>query len=122
MLRVCVCVARLCPTLVAPTFGSVNNATGVTGDIRTFSCDQGWALVGSFSTTCLTTSLWSNPTPFCNRKRAFQFFSSAMCFGQLICVQPWLHRHLALSTMLLELLMTSGRFPAIPVTLCKAAV
>lgn len=60
------CTANACaPDLVAPANGSVTQTTGVTGDTAAFSCDQGYALSGSASVTCLTTGAWSDAAPTC---------------------------------------------------------
>src|SRR5204863_239891 len=57
------CVANACPTLSAPANGGVDNPSGSTGDTRTYSCNTGYTIVGSATTTCQTDGTWSSITP-----------------------------------------------------------
>jgi len=54
------CTANPCSTLNAPVNGGVSSNSGVTADVRTVSCNQGYSLSGSSTTTCLTTGQWSS--------------------------------------------------------------
>ncbi len=59
------CVPQSCPALTAPTNGAVSSTSGVTGDVRTYSCEAGFTLVGSVTTTCQTDRTWSSVAPTC---------------------------------------------------------
>lgn len=60
------CTANPCaPDLVAPTNGSVNLTSGVTGDEATYACDQGFTLAGDATRTCLPDGAWSGTAPTC---------------------------------------------------------
>lgn len=58
--------------LAAPAHGSMKSSsttqdgTGVTFDALTFSCDQGYTLVGAATTVCQRNQSWSAPAPVCN--------------------------------------------------------
>lgn len=62
------CVPSPCsPALTAPQRGRVSRTTGVTGDVATYSCDGGFALIGDVMRTCLPAGTWSGSTPRCER-------------------------------------------------------
>ncbi len=59
------CIAQPCPNLVPPTNGFVfPNVSGVTGDVRSFSCGANFGLVGHVTATCNAPS-WSASAPTC---------------------------------------------------------
>ncbi|KAI8510781.1 hypothetical protein Bbelb_116970 [Branchiostoma belcheri] len=66
------CVA--CPELPVPTNG---NMTGghLYGDTVTFSCNEGYELVGSENRTCHTNQSWSGAQPICSRKLCQQLMA-----------------------------------------------
>src|SRR5262249_28751942 len=60
------CVANACtPNLTAPTNGTVSATTGTTGATVTYTCNAGYTLTGSASTTCQASGSWNNPAPTC---------------------------------------------------------
>lgn len=60
------CVRGGCaPILVAPAHGSVDRTTGMAGDVATYSCDVGYALVGDSTRTCGDDGSWSGTAPTC---------------------------------------------------------
>ncbi|MDB5218181.1 MAG: hypothetical protein JWO86_6108 [Myxococcaceae bacterium] len=60
------CVAQPCsPALSAPAHGTVSATSGTSGDVRTYSCNTGYTLTGSATTTCQANHTWSNPAPTC---------------------------------------------------------
>jgi len=84
--------AQLNPSNGAVTCTAGNRATSVC----TFSCSEGYDLVGSASTTCQNDGdgdalgVWSNTRPFCIRK--FVTTSLAICLYHLRCQHRWYHR------------------------------
>jgi len=59
------CPADPCPTLVAPVNGAISSATGTTGALVNYTCNSGYLLSGSASTTCLIGRTWSSAAPIC---------------------------------------------------------
>jgi hypothetical protein len=62
------CATRVaCPTLGAPSNGSVNRTTGCYGDIATYGCDSGYAISngGASTRTCEASAAWSGTEPTC---------------------------------------------------------
>ncbi|MCA9488800.1 MAG: hypothetical protein KC621_02735, partial [Myxococcales bacterium] len=60
------CVAGGCfPALTAPTNGSVDRTSGTAGDVATYSCDPGYALVGDATRTCGVDGTWTGTAPTC---------------------------------------------------------
>jgi CUB/sushi domain-containing protein len=60
------CTATPCfPTLVSPENGSVSNISGTYQSVITFTCDDGFSLQGSETTTCTAASSWSHNPPQC---------------------------------------------------------
>lgn len=58
-------IAVPCPALVAPAHGSVPGGAGKAGDLLTFSCDPGYAIVGLDTLTCQEDGNWSDTPPTC---------------------------------------------------------
>ncbi|XP_078686179.1 uncharacterized protein LOC144918925 isoform X3 [Branchiostoma floridae x Branchiostoma belcheri] len=58
---------KQCPTPMAPGNGAMSPPVGpyYYQDEVTFSCDEGYELVGVSSVTCLADQTWSAPTPTC---------------------------------------------------------
>ena len=59
------------PRLEAPLNGNYNcsdPAVGVTGDICSFSCDDGYDINGSVTRTCQDNSTWTGATTTCTKK------------------------------------------------------
>lgn len=57
-----------CPTLAAPTNGSVDRTTGVAGDIATYACEMGYVLTGNGGSsirTCQLDGTWTGSEPSC---------------------------------------------------------
>jgi len=64
------CMVRNCvPSLSAPLNGDVSAPDAVVGEERTFTCDEGYQLVGSATVKCQENGLWSAPQPTCRVKR-----------------------------------------------------
>ena len=60
------CFTVLCPTLAAPSDGSVTNpASRIVGSTAEFFCDAGFQLIGHNSLYCTPDGSWSNPAPEC---------------------------------------------------------
>ena len=59
------CTPVNCPALSAPTNGGVTAPATTYGSVATYSCNGGYALNGSTSTTCGASGAWSNPAPTC---------------------------------------------------------
>ena len=74
-----------CPRPVAPTNGWIATSTTSTypvGSTVRFTCNPGYTLSGSASTTCQTGGTWSAPFPTCTGKigTTKQFLSVASFF------------------------------------------
>ncbi|KAH3889331.1 hypothetical protein DPMN_013385 [Dreissena polymorpha] len=64
-----ICNRISCPTLTAPSNGAVDLSDGLLyEDIATFSCNTGYAMVGTSTRQCLATKLWSGESPTCQIK------------------------------------------------------
>ncbi|XP_066270976.1 P-selectin-like [Branchiostoma lanceolatum] len=64
------CNVVKCPNLKAPVNGTMSPiGAGTYLDVVTFSCDQGYKLDGSTSTTCQADGNWSANVPTCNAIR-----------------------------------------------------
>ena len=76
-------VALSCEELSAPEHGEISVAPGPNllshgqGSVATYSCDQGYALVGQITRTCEDTSggtvitgTWSNSPPSCQGRKS----------------------------------------------------
>lgn len=59
------CAPVSCPSLVPPTNGSVTAPSTTYGSTAMYSCDSGYSLSGSATTTCQADQTWSNPAPTC---------------------------------------------------------
>ena len=59
-----------CPVLQSPSYGSISVILDnpEPGDTVTFTCNDGYNLLGSDSRTCLSTGLWSGETVTCQGK------------------------------------------------------
>jgi hypothetical protein len=63
------CASRVaCPALAEPANGSVDRTIGAAGDVATYACEEGFALVGNGGAntrTCDASGLWSGSAPSC---------------------------------------------------------
>ena len=60
------CSPLPCPALTPPTNGLVYpNVTGVTGEVRSFLCNNGYTLTGGHTTTTCMSPSWSASPPTC---------------------------------------------------------
>ncbi|HEX4462607.1 MAG TPA: FG-GAP-like repeat-containing protein, partial [Polyangia bacterium] len=60
------CIAEACAAMLgAPANGAVDRTTGATGDVATYTCGVGYALIGSATTTCQPDHAWSDSPPSC---------------------------------------------------------
>ncbi|XP_066265869.1 P-selectin-like [Branchiostoma lanceolatum] len=62
------CTAGQCSPRTAPTNGGVSGGSSF-GDEVTFTCDTGYELVGSATTTCQAGGTWSNSDPTCTENQ-----------------------------------------------------
>ena len=61
-------IIALCSELSAPANGSVTVTGQSVGDTATYTCDDGFELIGNASRNCKATSDWSFSVPVCRRK------------------------------------------------------
>nr|CAB3266742.1 sushi, von Willebrand factor type A, EGF and pentraxin domain-containing protein 1-like [Phallusia mammillata] len=59
------CVPVQCPTLPDVVHGSMSMKSGQYGDDVTFTCDEGYALFGPTTISCLAEAVWSDAPPHC---------------------------------------------------------
>ena len=59
------CVAANCPSLAAPTGGTVSAPMLTYGAIATYACANGYTIAGSASRTCQPDGTWSGSPPTC---------------------------------------------------------
>ncbi len=59
------CTPVSCPTLSAPTNGGVTAPSLTYGSTGTYSCNGGYAMTGSATTTCTAAGTWSSAAPTC---------------------------------------------------------
>lgn len=64
LIRVCPPAGLPCPSLSAPANGSVDATSGVTDDVRTYSCLPGFAPAQT-ATLCRPDATWSMAQPVC---------------------------------------------------------
>ena len=57
-----------CSDLAAPLYGSVTVDGTTTGSTASYSCDDGYELVGDVMRVCMSDSEWSGTPPVCLRK------------------------------------------------------
>ncbi|CAH1267495.1 CSMD3 [Branchiostoma lanceolatum] len=60
------CSRKACPELPVPNNGS-RTESHLYGDIVTFTCDEGYELIGSVNRTCQANQSWSGIQPNCSR-------------------------------------------------------
>lgn len=59
-----------CGFLVPPIFGNVRTTLGsVFTSVATYTCNEGYMLVGSATRTCQETAEWTGEIPLCDRKK-----------------------------------------------------
>ena len=63
---VLMCIAQPCPTLMMPSNGNIScNGTQTTGNMCYFTCDDGYAITGSYERYCLPSNEWSGNSTDC---------------------------------------------------------
>ncbi|XP_045205733.2 CUB and sushi domain-containing protein 3-like [Mercenaria mercenaria] len=62
------CVIKDCGLVGNLTNGEVSNGSTVYGSVKTFSCDNGYEMLGSNMSNCLENGSWSDNPPKCNIK------------------------------------------------------
>lgn len=65
---ICQIPALECPELDAPENGEVELSGRVAGTTATYTCDDGFVLVGSAVRTCQGNGFWTGATPLCQRE------------------------------------------------------
>ena len=58
----------MCPDLDDIPNGSVSQGGSTPSEMATYSCDDGFKLVGAPKLTCQESGMWDNPPPRCERK------------------------------------------------------
>ena len=61
----------LCPVLSDPANGMVTMTGNSVGDTATYTCDDGYELIGSMTVTCMDDGAWSDGPPMCRRKQHY---------------------------------------------------
>ena len=59
----------LCPDLSTPANGMVTVMGTSVGDTASYTCNDGYELIGSMSVTCTSDGTWSDEPPMCRRKQ-----------------------------------------------------
>ena len=59
----------LCPDLSDPANGMVTVMGTSVGDTASYTCNDGFELIGSMSVTCTNDGTWSDEPPMCRRKQ-----------------------------------------------------
>ena len=59
----------LCPDLSNPANGMVTVMGTSVGDTASYTCNDGFELIGSMSVTCTSDGTWSDEPPMCRRKQ-----------------------------------------------------
>lgn len=68
MFAILLLLARSCPSITAPSHGTMSCITGqVTDGSCTFLCQPGFDLIGSTNRTCLPNQSWSGQMSSCSR-------------------------------------------------------
>ena len=59
----------MCPLLTPPTNGSIDSEDGRSvGSMATYSCGEGFVLIGPEQRSCQSNGAWSEPEPTCERE------------------------------------------------------
>ena len=61
-------VIVLCPDLTTPANGNVNQPGNTVETVATYTCNNGYVLVGDESRTCRENGKWTGEDPTCVRK------------------------------------------------------
>ena len=64
----------MCELLTNPVNGQVTLIERFVGEVANYSCDAGFALIGSETRTCQSGSGWSGDEPSCESKCTKTFF------------------------------------------------
>lgn len=62
-------IAKLCPDPTVPSHGRINITAPSVGGVATYSCEEGYRLMGTATRTCLTSAQWSGSPPSCIGKK-----------------------------------------------------
>lgn len=57
-----------CGDLSDPNNGTVNISTPAENGVATYSCNEGFLLLGTMARVCQSNSTWSDETPICTGK------------------------------------------------------
>ena len=68
----------MCPTLSAPVNGSISLSGVTVGDMATYSCNEGFELVGNATRVCLDGGTWSGKDIVCNPSKS-EFSCDKVC-------------------------------------------
>ena len=78
-----------CGPLTNPDNGRVDTPQGTTfNQVATYSCNNGYLLVGNMTRVCQVDGRWSGTDPFCCKFKLYNcFYKSVYCNNRLMCVQ-----------------------------------
>ena len=62
------CVALFCDELLNPENGEVSVPSRLPGSTATYSCNDGFKLIGSSTRNCQSNGFWTGIIPLCQRK------------------------------------------------------
>ena len=65
------CTEVLCPFVASPINGNATTTGKKPGDNVTYTCNEGYDLVGEADQTCLINGSWSGLSPSCNGKHPY---------------------------------------------------
>ena len=77
----------LCPDLSYPANGVVTVMGTSVGDTASYTCNDGYELIGSMSVTCTSDGTWSDEPPMCRRKQFKTTYILHTC--SYISWTPW---------------------------------
>ena len=69
----------LCPDLTPPSNGAVDQSGNSAGDTGTFTCDEGYQLVGAPVLMCLDTGMWNDTSPVCTALQGMFIQDQTLC-------------------------------------------
>ena len=80
-----------CSNLTSPSNGHVSVSTTTFGSMATYTCEEGYMLMGFPMRECLSNGSWSQQEPVCESKSSnIKFFTSVMKLSFLFSCQLWL--------------------------------
>ena len=77
-------LTALCPDLSDPANGTVTQSGNSEDDTATYTCSDGYELVGSEVLNCQSDGTWDDSPPVCRR----EFFPRAPCSWYIRCFLP----------------------------------